>query len=328
MKTITVKEIAAQYKNELVAVEQEMRNSLANNVPSIFSVAMHLVGSGGKRIRPLLVILSARLARYNGDREDIILANIIETIHTASLLHDDIVDSALVRRGKPSANAIWGNQLVILVGDYLYSNALSLAAGLKRLKIIEILSSAISCMTQGELLQLQKAGDVAITEADYLEIIKGKTAMLMSAACEVGGIISNISDVQERALRNFGLKVGLTFQLVDDVLDFRADEEKLGKNLGNDLREGKITYPLIHLLSIAEADELAGVKDTIQSDNFGSEDLAYIVELLEKYMCIDKTYEKARSIIEEAKKELDVFENCSEKQSLIAIADYALNREL
>lgn len=328
MKTMTVKEIAAKYKNELVAVEQEMHNSLANNVPSILSIAMHLVGSGGKRIRPLLVILSAKLARYNGQHEDIILANIIETIHTASLLHDDIVDNAIVRRGKPSANAVWGNQLVILVGDYLYSNALRLAVGLNRLKIIEILSRAISSMTQGELLQLQKAGDVAITEADYLEIIKGKTAMLMSAACAVGGIICNISDEKERALSNFGLKVGLTFQLVDDVLDFRADEEKLGKNLGNDLREGKITYPLIHLLSVAESDELVTIKDTIQSDSFRSEDLAYILELFEKYMCLDKTYEKARLIVEEAKKELDIFEECPEKLSLLTIADYALTREV
>jgi len=327
MKTITVREVAGYYKNELAAVEEEMCRSLANNVPSIFTVAMHLVGSGGKRIRPLLVILSAKLAGYNGHHEDIVLANIIETIHTASLLHDDIVDNARVRRGKPSANSIWGNQLVILVGDYLYSNALRLAAGLNRLKIIEILSMAISSMTQGELLQLKMAGDVAITEADYLEIIKGKTAVLMSAACTVGGIISNVSEDKERALSKFGLKVGLTFQLVDDVLDFRANEEKLGKNLGNDLREGKITYPLIHLLSVAEPDELIQIKNTIQSDNFNSHDLAYIVELLEKYLCIDKAYEKARLIVEEAKKELDIFEDSSEKLSLLTIADYALTRD-
>src|SRR3990172_2683642 len=324
MKTITVREVADNYKNELAGVEQEMRRSLAGNVPSILTVAMHLVGSGGKRIRPLLVILSARLAGYNGHREDIILANIIETIHTASLLHDDIVDNAIVRRGRPSANSIWGNQLVILVGDYLYSNALRLAAGLNHLKIIEILSKAISSMTQGELLQLQMAGDVAITEADYLEIIKGKTAVLMSAACAVGSIISNVSEDKQQALSKFGLKVGMTFQLVDDVLDFRANEEKLGKNLGNDLREGKITYPLIHLLSVAEPDELIQIKNTIQSDNFNSSDLAHIVEMLEKYLCLDKAYEKARSIVEEAKKELDIFEDSTEKLSLLTIADYAL----
>jgi octaprenyl-diphosphate synthase len=324
---MTVEEVAEYYKNDLLKVEQEMERSLKSYKSPIYNVGMHLLQSGGKRIRPLLVITCARLAGYNGNGEDIVLANIIESIHTASLLHDDIVDSARLRRGRPAANAIWGNQIVILVGDFLYSNALRLATNLNNLKIIETLSMAISGMSRSELLQLQNARSIYVTEKDYLEIIEGKTALLLSAACKVGAIIGNVSEEKINAVSAFGLKLGLTFQLIDDVLDFNANEQKLGKRLGNDLKEGRITYPLIRLLETASESEIKQIQKTISSSDIDDQDMAYIVNLLKQRLSLEQSYEKARKLTEEAKNELMVFEDSLEKSSLLAIADYALTRE-
>jgi octaprenyl-diphosphate synthase len=324
---LTVDDIARFYKRDLQLVDQEMQKNLETFISPIYTVGMHIFRSGGKRIRPLLVILSSRLSGYNKGGDEIILANIIETIHTASLLHDDVVDGSPLRRGKPVANSIWGNQVVILVGDFLYSNALRVASSLKNIKIIEILSMVISSMTRGELLELQKIGDIRINENDYLRIIEDKTANLMSAACQLGAVISNVSPEKEKALYNFGLKLGLTFQFVDDILDFMADEKELGKKLGNDLREGKITYPLIKLLKMAKPDEIQAIEKVIAADTIENGKLSYVLELLDRYMAIEKSYEKARSIIEEAKQELNIFEDSHEKNSLLAIADYALNRD-
>ena len=326
-QALTVDDVARSYKRDLELVDQEIQKNLETFISPIYTVGMHIFSGGGKRIRPLLVILSARLSGSTNGRDEIVLANVIETIHTASLLHDDVIDGSPMRRGKPVANSIWGNQVVILVGDFLYANALLIASRLKKIKIIEILSMVISSMARGELLELQKIGDIKINESDYLKIIEDKTAKLMSAACCFGAVAADASPEKEKALCTFGMKLGLTFQLVDDILDFMADEKELGKKLGNDLREGKITYPLIHLLKVAEPQEVEAIEEVIASDTIENGKLSYVLELLDRYMAIEKSYEKARSIVEEAKQELNVFEDSLEKNSLMAIADYALSRD-
>jgi octaprenyl-diphosphate synthase len=243
-------DVFKSYEAELGIIEERIKNIFKSDVHAIPLVGKHILDGGGKRLRPLILILSAEMA---GCREDarLTLAGIVESIHTASLLHDDVVDGADVRRGKSPAHSIWGNQVVILVGDFLYSNALRLAVSQKSQKIMEALSDATTRMTEGEILQLVKMGDPDITEDEYLDIISAKTASLISAACRIGAILGSLPEGRENALAQFGLKAGIAFQMADDILDYMADEGELGKRLGKDLREGKITLPLIYLLKTA-----------------------------------------------------------------------------
>jgi octaprenyl-diphosphate synthase len=289
-------------------------------------VGKHLLLGGGKRIRPFLSILCSKIFGYNGEKASI-LACSVESIHTASLLHDDVVDGASIRRGRPSAHSLWGNQVVILVGDFLYSNALRLANSLKNQKIMDALSNATSRMSEGELIQLNKKGNPDITKEDYMEIIKGKTAILMSAACTGGAVIGNATQEVEDALTAFGLKLGMAFQITDDVLDYMAEEKILGKSLGKDLEEGKITLPMIYLLRNTTTHEAEKVKAIIRTEQISKSDLTYILDLLNQYRSIEQSLEKANSILQEAKAELDIFKDSFEKSALLTISDYSLRRE-
>jgi octaprenyl-diphosphate synthase len=272
----------------------------------------------------LLLILSAEIAGFKGDVR-LTLAGIIESIHTASLLHDDVVDAAEVRRGKLPAHSIWGNQVVILVGDFLYSNALWLAVMQRNQKIMEALSEATTKMTEGEILQLTKTGDPDITEEEYISIISAKTGGLISAACRIGAILGSLSEDKENALSRFGMKTGIAFQMADDILDYMADEGKLGKRLGKDLKEGKITLPLIYLLRNASTNEVEEVKGFIR-DGFKKEDLKRILELFRKHNVIELSIKRARYLVSDAKAELAIFSDSTVKESLYTVADYILTR--
>ncbi|MCK5139521.1 MAG: polyprenyl synthetase family protein, partial [Thermodesulfovibrionia bacterium] len=246
-----IEEIWGYYSEDLKLAEEKIKESLDTVAPAISMVGKHLLMGGGKRIRPILAILCSKLFGYNGEKASI-LACSVECIHTASLLHDDVVDGANIRRGRPPAHSLWGNQAVILVGDYLYSNALRLVNSLESRKIMDVFSTATARMSEGELIQLHKKdeckkGNFKISEEHYMRIITGKTAILMSAACGSGAIIGNATLEKEEALFNFGLKLGMAFQIADDILDYMAEEKNLGKSLGKDLEEGKITLPLIYL---------------------------------------------------------------------------------
>jgi octaprenyl-diphosphate synthase len=322
---MTIKEIWKYYKDDLALAEEEINKTLNVVLPAVSMVGKHLLMSGGKRIRPFLAILCSKMFGYNGEKAGI-LACSVESIHTASLLHDDVVDGASIRRGLPSAHSLWGNQVVILVGDFLYSNALRLANSLKSQKIMDALSNATTRMSEGELIQLSKKGNPDISENDYMKIIKGKTAILISAACSGGAVIGNASHEQEDALSVFGLKFGLAFQIADDILDYMADEKMLGKSLGKDLEEGKITLPLIYLLREASHDEREKVKLIIRGEQFSKSELSYILGLLNKYNSIQQSYERAAAFLEEAKRELDIFEDSVEKTALLTVSDYALRR--
>ncbi len=326
MEQMTIGKIWEYYKEDLQLVEEKINETLKTVAPAISTVGNHIFSAGGKRIRPFLAILSSRVFGTRGD-EVSTLASSVEFIHAASLIHDDVVDGAGLRRGQPSAHSLWGNQVVVLVGDFLYANALRLANLLKKQKIMDALCTATAKMSEGELIQLGKKGDPEISEEDYMKIIQGKTAILMSAACKGGAVLGSASHKQEEALASFGLKFGFAFQIADDILDYRAEEKVFGKTLGKDLEEGKITLPLINLLRDAEGSEVKRIKEIIKSETVSGTDLADILELFDKHKSIKKSYKKAVALIDEAKAELGVFEDSMEKESLLAISDYVLTRK-
>ncbi len=320
--------IFAHYASEIKTVEEELFRIFNSDVLIIPSIGRHIINSGGKRIRPLFLLLSADLCGYKGSNR-CLLAAIIEAIHTASLLHDDVIDGADTRRGKKASHVLWGNQIVILVGDYLYSNALKLAVSQKNQKIMEALSEATTRMTEGEILQLHKTADPDITEAEYFKIISAKTGILISAACRIGGILAGLNSEAETALANFGLKTGIAFQMADDILDYMARQEELGKKLGKDLEEGKITMPVIQLLKSVSESERQEVVEIITASSKNKEVVgqARIIQLFDKYNSINESLKIANSIVQEARSELDIFPDTREKRVIIEMADYAMMRE-
>jgi octaprenyl-diphosphate synthase len=321
---MNLQEVFDSYEERLRLVEDQIKELFRNKVPFIPLIGDYIISSGGKRLRPLFHLISADLAGYSGSA-CIEIASIIESIHTASLLHDDVVDTAEVRRGKPSANALWGNQIVVLVGDFLYSNALRAAVMQRNQKIMEALSGATTRMTEGELLQLNRVGDPDITEAEYLDIISAKTGALISAACRIGAILGGLSEEKELALATFGMKIGMVFQMADDILDYMAEEKDLGKKLCKDLEEGKITLPLLLLLSVAGEKDKIEIKGIIK--DFSAAGLEKIINLLKQYRSIEASLNKAQSLVDEARKELSLFSDSRAKDALLAIADYSLRRE-
>jgi len=319
-------EIFMPYDRELELVEEKLRDIFSGNVTIIRVIGEHIIRGGGKRLRPLFLLLSADLANYRGENR-VLLAGIIEAIHTASLIHDDVVDGAEVRRGNTAAHLIWGNQVVILVGDYVYANAFRLAVLQGNHKILKALIHAMAAMTEGEILQLQRIGDPEITMDEYYKIVAAKTAALISAACRIGGILGGLDQEREDALARFGMKTGIVFQIMDDILDYKAEERELGKKLGKDLEEGKITLPLIYLLKVASETEKEEVRAIVKNGVSREEDLARILGLFEKYHIIHESLLIAKGMVQDAKNELAFFGNSSEKEALHRMAEYALARE-
>jgi octaprenyl-diphosphate synthase len=312
------------YEHDLEIAEERIRDLFKSPVLTIPLIGKYILDGGGKRLRPLILLLSSDLAGYHGDAR-FTLAGIVESIHTASLLHDDVIDGADIRRGKSPAHAVWGNQIVILVGDFLYSNALRLAVMQKSQRIMEALSEATTRMTEGEILQLAKTADPDITEEEYLSIVSAKTAVLISAACRIGAILGSLPRKKEDALARFGMKTGIAFQMADDILDYMADEGELGKRLGKDLKEGKITLPLLYLLKTASEKETEEIKTIVRS-TFKMSGLRKILRLFQKYNSIELSLQRARDLIADAKNELSVFPDSRSREGLLAIADYTLQR--
>lgn len=319
-----IKKVFDAYEMELRLVDDKLKELFKSDAPLIPLVGKYLLDSGGKRLRPLFLLSSARLAGYKGD-DHIMLAGIIELIHMASLLHDDVVDGALIRRGKPAAHSVWGNQIVILVGDFLYSNALKTAVSFRNQRIMEALSEATTSMTEGEILQLQKTADINITEDEYIRIISAKTGLLISAACRIGAILGLRTGAEEDAFARFGLKSGTAFQMADDILDYMAEESELGKKLGKDIEEGKITLPLIYLFKNASDIEKEEIKQIIE--NFSEGGLQRVMALFRQYSVLEKSLKRARDIVNEAKAELSIFADSPEKDAILSIAEHAVSRE-
>ncbi len=315
------------YREDLKRVENQIRADLKSDVPLIDTISTYLFTSGGKRFRPLLLILTSQLAGYRGDVQTE-LASVIELIHTATLLHDDVIDEANIRRGNKTARMLWGNQASILVGDYLYTRAQCKIVSLRNHEINEAVAEATRRMTRGELSQLAYNGDVQITEEDYLEIIGNKTAALIAAACRIGAILGECPDNNKEGIESYGWNVGIAFQLADDTLDYVADTAKLGKSIGKDLQEGKITLPLLCLLQRCSQDEVHKIGKIIGLSDFTPENLDFILKLMHHYGVIEYSFDMARGYVEKAKKSLMLFKDSMSLQALFAVADYVVDREL
>lgn len=319
--------IEAHIRPDLERIEAEINRLLTTSVPLISLVGRHIMGSGGKRLRPLLLVLSARLCGYRGNH-DASLAVVFEFVHAATLLHDDVVDHAELRRNQPAANTIWGNPAVVLVGDFLYSKSILMTVGYSSVRILEVLSDATTRMAEGEVLQLIHADNLEIDEGEYLDVIDRKTAGLISAACQIGGIFGGGTHAQEMALRDYGHHLGIAFQLIDDTLDYTGDSKELGKPVGNDIQEGKATLPLICALRNGKPSEKKRLMEIFSSDKIPPADFLELKELVTRSGGIEYTRHLAREHIVLAKRAMEVFPGHPTKSILEDIADYVILRRV
>ena len=314
------------YRSELDGVEDRVRKNLDSSVTLVNTVAAHILSGGGKRIRPLLLILSARLCGYT-DAEHHQLGSIVEFIHTATLLHDDVVDDADLRRGRRTARKVWGNQISILVGDYLYTKAMCKVVEFQSQGINEVLAEACKKMAEGEVLQLYYNGNPSMPEIDYIKIVEHKTAGLIAAACRMGAILAEVSETQQEALFRFGQYLGIAFQVADDTLDYIANGESLGKTIGQDLRQGKATLPLLHLLQHCSEQDRQMIKDRMETRTLSTADLDRILLLMADFGSITYAMDRARSYIAAAKDELNCFDDSTARRALSVAADYMITRD-
>lgn len=321
-----VQRIVELISDDLKRVEDVFKDNLKSDVPLISTVGEYVLLSGGKRLRPLVLLLSARVCGYKGDHH-ILLASVVEFIHTATLLHDDVVDKADLRRGQSSSNLVWGNEASVLVGDFLYSQSFSMAIKSGSMKVLETLSDATTKMAQGMVFELMNTGDIEMPEADYLKVVINKTAVLIAASCQVGGILADVDEAREKALRDYGMNVGIAFQLMDDRMDYDASVENFGKTIGQDLLEGKVTLPLIKTLRECSEDERKELATLLNADSISDEDLSMALDLINKYKGLEYTLEKAREHIAVAKDSLKLFPESEDKSALLCLADYVLERE-
>jgi octaprenyl-diphosphate synthase len=320
-------DVIKRYEPDLKLLEESLGKYLHSEIPFIPTVINHLITSGGKRFRPLMLLASADLCGYRGERR-YPLSAVIEFIHTATLLHDDVIDGAETRRGKPSANNVWGNAATVLVGDFLYSRSFTLMTHDGDLNIIKLISETTNTMAEGEVFQLLKRGDVAITEEDYFTLIEKKTAVLIAAACAVGALMAGAPPDRVEALRQFGYRMGQSFQLTDDTLDYVAAEKEFGKAVGMDIKEGKITLPLIRTLAQCPAEEKEVIRGIVERKQATDQDIRTVFGLIGKYDGIQYSLDRARKIIAEGKALLAPFENGEAKSSLLAMADFIAERTL
>ncbi|MDA8150320.1 MAG: polyprenyl synthetase family protein [Nitrospiraceae bacterium] len=315
------------YRDQMAAVEEKLHAILTGIVPLASEMTSYVVSGGGKRLRPLLMVISSRLSGAEGP-EPILLAAVVEMIHTATLLHDDVVDNADVRRGKKAAHQRWGNQPAILVGDFLYANSLWLAMGLHSHEVNDSLTLACKKMSEGEILELFLDGNLDATEDQYYNVAACKTATLTASTCRLGGILGGLSDEEKEALDRFGYYVGMAFQVADDALDYMASEEKLGKTLGRDLSEGKMTLPLIHCLATSSADSRSRLVTKVGSGEIRNGDLDEVLRLMKDTGSIEYSLGRAREFTRKAQESLECFSHSLPKQHLLALSDFVISREM
>ncbi len=313
-------------KEELEAVNNLIHERMTSEyAPRIPEIASHLINAGGKKLRPLLTLASAKMCGYGGQYH-IHLAAVVEFIHTATLLHDDVVDESEKRRGKPSANLLWDNKSSVLVGDYLFSRSFQLMVETGSLEVLNILANASATIAEGEVLQLTVSRDISTNEEIYLKVIRGKTAALFSAATQVGAIISEADAKITNALYNYGDALGIAFQIVDDLLDVEGDSKLIGKNNGDDFRERKLTLPFIKAISSCDTNERKFWKRTIEKGKQTAEDFDIALELMKKYGAIEKTRSDALEWGKIAKEALGAVPDNNIKLILINLADYVVDR--
>lgn len=321
--TFNLDDLKTLTANDMLRVNKVIANNLASDVVLINQLSQHIIYSGGKRLRPILVLLSARASGYQGD-DDALLAAVVEFIHTATLLHDDVVDDSDMRRGQKTASSIWGNEAAVLVGDYLYSRAFQMMVKAHSMRIMDLLANTTNTIAQGEVLQLLNINDPDTSEQKYRQVIYGKTACLFEAAMQIGAILGNVEENIEQGLSEFGKHLGTAFQLVDDALDYTASSSDLGKNVGDDLAEGKPTLPLIYAMQHGNKEQKALICTAIQEG--GLEHIDAITQAIIDTGALDYTRQQAQLEADRAKSAIDSLPETEFKQALTFLADYAVAR--
>ncbi len=311
---------------ELEKVEVELLRLSASSISLVDHINRYLHSSGGKRIRPALLLLSAKMCGSDGE-DAVRLGAVVELIHTATLVHDDIIDDAQVRRGRSSVNAKWGNEITVLMGDWLYMTAFYIALEERRFQILDLLIDITRKMVEGELVQLERNGRIDITEQDHLDVIHRKTACLFSGCARLGGIVAGVSPLEEEALAEYGFNLGMAYQLIDDMLDFTSSEAVLGKPVVNDLKEGKLTLPLIYLLELENPAHLLKLQTLLKSSTVSEEDRTEIIHWVNDFGTLERTSRKALGYVEGAKRCLELFRDSIYRQALSVIPDFILSRD-
>ena len=324
--SLPLSQIFEPIRADLEKVDREFGRQVESQVDLIPKIGKYIQTSGGKRIRPAVLLMAARLTGYQGERA-VLYAAVVEFIHTATLVHDDIIDESELRRGRLAVHSRWGNDITVLLGDYLYIKSMALALTYDTLDIVRLLCDVTLRMIEGELYQLTKNGDADITEEQHFDIIRRKTAYLFGGCAQIGGMLGKVSEEQAQALREYGFNLGVAFQLVDDLLDFTGDAGALGKPIGADLREGKMTLPLIHLLQQREEVGERIVRDIIASRSVSEAQWSELLRILKEHRSTDYAYRRASEFAERAKKPLYAFPPSSERNALLALPDYVLSRD-
>jgi octaprenyl-diphosphate synthase len=323
---LTPQEIFKLVESGLAEVEQELSRQTNSNVQLINRIGRYIQNSGGKRVRPAVLLLTSQMCGYQGPVGHR-LGAVVELIHSATLVHDDIIDDAKVRRGRASVNAEWGNEITVLMGDWLYMTSFNLALGERQFKILDILTDVTRKMIEGELLQLSLNGSLEVTEEQHLDISMRKTAFLFSACSQIGGILGSVSEEDQESLRQYGLSIGMAFQMVDDVLDVTSNETTLGKPVVSDLKEGKLTLPLIYLMQDGTPSHRELVKTVLRENGFGTVNKEAILDLVRKYGTVERVLDKAHAYARQAKESLARFPICQEREALLAVPDYIVERD-
>ena len=326
-KDPSIETLVRLVKGDMERVNATILARTGSDVAMIPEVANHLISSGGKRLRPMLTLACAALTDYRGDGH-IKLAASVEFMHTATLLHDDVVDESDMRRGKLAARKVWGNEASVLVGDFLLGQAFKMMVEVGILECLDILSTAACTIAEGEVMQLAAAKNTETSEDDYLAVIRGKTAELFAAACEVGAVLNKRPKAEQNACRSFGMNLGIAFQLVDDVLDYGGSQAKLGKNIGDDFREGKITLPVLLAFRRGDAQERAFWKRSLEQSETGEAELERAIALLIKHRALADTLERAQHYGAMARDALALFEPSAAKDALVEAVDFAISPRL
>jgi len=316
-------DVQALAAGDMEAVNTLIRNRLASDVVLINQISGHIISSGGKRLRPMLHLLAARCSGYRGEAH-VPLAALIEFIHTSTLLHDDVVDESDLRRGRKTANAVWGNAASVLVGDFLYSRSFQMMVELDNMRVMRILADATNRIAEGEVLQLLNIGNADTSEQSYLDVIERKTAMLFSAATRLGAVLAGLPGEQEEALAKYGLDLGYAFQIADDVLDYVSDADTLGKNIGDDLAEGKPTLPVIHAIANSPPEQAASLRRAIESG--GLDSLPNIIAAIRDSGAIEHARSRATHYAQSARSALSALPASPAREALALLADHSVNR--
>jgi octaprenyl-diphosphate synthase len=325
-QALTAREVFELVRDDLVHVEKEIRRESVASVDAITAIGQYLQEAGGKRLRPSLLLLSSRLIGDGGESA-IRMGAVVEMIHAATLVHDDVIDAAQTRRGRPSTNAQWGNHTCVLAGDWLYMQAFQVALRERNFHVLDLLIGLTQMMVEGELLQLERIGRIDVTEADCMELADRKTACLFSVCAKLGALVAGADSQTEEKLGEYAWNLGMAFQLVDDVLDFTAREKTLGKPVGGDLREGKVTLPLVYALERASADERRSVERVLVDRHYENVPLRQVLGLIEKYNGIERVRERAQTFTDKARQVIGEFPESPYQRALHGITDLVTDRD-